>query len=448
MEIWLGDQHTLDEHLTAIVERMRGGLPYAEDMPESLLNVQGNLGFIDIQGSLGNGWFGTSYTAVRNAVIEAANNPDVAHIVLNIDSPGGTVSGLFDTARLISHVNQTIKPVTAHSSGTMTSAAYALGSAAGSVYASDSAKVGSIGVMAVHMDISKRMEDFGVKPTVLFSGEQKALGSEYVPLTEQAREVMQGHMDKLYGLFIEHVAAMRNKTPEYVRNTMAEGKIFLGKDAQVSGLIDGVLGLDDLVQRLVSQSSQKEKTVAKRLPAHTVAAIAAGIPVDAAVALQDPQTDATALSTQASESSTDPAESESSLSAQTPVPAPAQNLDVAVSSSLQTLLETKLVELAEFKAENTRLKTENAQHQATESALREVVQIRMNHLEVALRCAPTDKGILAGLPTSVLLAQHAALQARLEQTYPVGGVSRPASVEREEVKVTKSDPALLNAVSF
>lgn len=446
MEIWLGDQHTLDEHLTAMVERMRGGLSYAEDIPESLLNVQGNLGFIDIQGSLGNGWYGTSYTAVRNAVIEAANHPDVSQIVLNIDSPGGTVSGLFDTARLISHVNQNIKPVTAHSSGTMTSAAYALGSAAGRVYASDSAKVGSIGVMAVHMDISKRMEDFGVKPTVLFSGEQKALGSEYVPLTDQAREVMQGHMDKLYGLFIEHVAAMRNKTPEYVRNTMAEGKIFLGKDAQASGLIDGVLGLDDLVQRLASQTSQKEKTVAKRLPAHTVAAIAAGIPVDAAVALQDPQMDARVLDAVASDSSTDPADAESNPPAQTPVPA--QNPDAAVAGSLQTLLETKLVELAEFKAENTRLKTENAQHQATEAALREVVQIRMNHLEVALRCAPTDKVILAGLPTSVLLAQHAALQARLEQTYPVGGVSRPASVEREEVKASKIDPTLLNAVSF
>lgn len=446
MEIWLGDQHTLDEHLAAMVERMRGGAFDEHDLSASLLNVQGDIGFIDIQGSLGNSWFGTSYTAVRNAVIEAANNPDVSQIVLNIDSPGGTVSGMFDTARLISYVNQTIKPITAHSSGTMTSAAYALGSSAGQVYASDSAKVGSIGVMAVHMDISKRMEDLGVKPTVLFSGEQKALGSEYVPLTDQAREVMQGHMDKLYGLFIDHVAATRNKTPDYVRNTMAEGKIFLGKDAQASGLIDGVLGLDDLVQRLALQTSQKEKTVAKRLPAHTVAAIAAGIPVDAAVALQDSHLDAPALDATASDTSTDPVDPQAAPPAPAPSPAPVQ--DVAVANSLQTLLETKLVELAEAKAENTRLKTENTQYQATETSLREVVQTRMNHLEVALRCAPTDKGILAGLPTSVLLAQHAALQTRLEQTYPVGGISRPASVEQDDTKVSKIDPTLLNAVSF
>lgn len=449
MELWFGDRFSLDSYVTAWREVLSMGDLFGDSQP--LLNVQGALGFIDIKGSLSNhAWFATTYTDIRNALVQAANDPNVEKIVLNIDSPGGSVSGLFDVASLIRYVNDNVKPVVSHSAGTMTSAAYALGAAAGQVYASPSASVGSVGVMAVHFDASKLYAEKGITPTVFFSGEEKALGNEYEPLSDKAKAVMQNRLDTTYGLFIDHVATMRGATPTQVRTQMAEGRVFTGKDAITPGLLDGVMTLDELVQTLSSQP-RKEKTVAtKRLPPHTVAAIAAGIPVDAAVAqmetqLETPENGQKEVPTQEEVKAEAPASAAADTGAVTPSLEAASEPSTA--DRLQTLLENKLVELAELKAENARLKTDNTQFQANETSLREVVHARMNHLEVALRCAPTEKAILAGLSTSVLLAQHASLQARLEQAYPVGGVTKLASTQQDESSAM-ADAALMKAVTF
>ena len=449
MELWFGDRFSLDSYVTAWREGLTMGDLFEEAPP--LLNIQGSIGFIDIKGSLSNNsWFATTYTDIRNALVQAANTPDIEKIVLSIDSPGGSVSGLFDVASLIRYVNDNVKPVYTHSAGSMTSAAYALGSAAGEVYASPSASVGSVGVMAVHFDASKYYAEKGLTPTVFFSGEEKAVGNEYEPLTDKAKAIMQNRLDTTYGLFIDHVATRRGASPAHVRSQMAEGRVFTGKEAITPGLLDGVLTLDELVQTLSSQP-RKEKTVAtKRLPAHTVAAIAAGIPVDAAVAQLETQ-----LETPENGQKEVPSQEAVNAEAQAPAVAHSgaapqtleSHSEPSAADRLQVLLENKLVELAELKAENTRLKTDNTQFQANETALREVVHARMNHLEVALRCAPTDKAILSGLSTSVLLAQHASLQARLEHAYPVGGVTKLASTQQDESSAM-ADAALMKAVTF
>jgi len=431
MELWLGEQ-------TAFLLNQGEG---------SLLNVQGNLGFIDIQGSLSNNsWLDTTYTDIRNALVAAANDPAVEHIVLNMDSPGGAVSGLFDVAQLVRYVNDNVKPVVAHTSGKMTSAAYAIGAAAGKVYASASASLGSVGVVGVHFDMSKYYEQEGIVPTVLYAGEEKTAGNPYEPLSDKAKAVLQKQMDSSYQIFIDHVAEMRNRPQDEVKRNMAEGRVFTGQEAMNYGLIDGVMSLDNLVHKLI-QSTQERKTVAKRLPAHTVAAIAAGIPVDAAVEQldsrleihHDNETEKTAPTP--SEEVSQVAQAAAQAAAQATIP------EASMADRLQSLLESKLLELAELKAENSRLKADNVQFQANETLLRDVVHARMNHLEVALRCAPTDRTLLAGLSTGVLLAQHNSLQTRLEQAYPVGGVSKLASTHQEDHPVA-GDATLMKAVTF
>jgi ClpP class serine protease len=96
-----------------------------------------------------NEWLGmTGYPEIREAMISAATDASVQHIILDIDSGGGAVSGVDDTAKLIRLVHDNVKPVTAFTDGSMYSAAYWLGSSAGEVYASKAAGMGSIGVIA------------------------------------------------------------------------------------------------------------------------------------------------------------------------------------------------------------------------------------------------------------------------------------------------------------
>ncbi len=105
-------------------------------------------------------------------------DPSVKAIVLAIDSPGGTVDGTVDIARLV-YESRGIKPIVAYTDGLMASAAYWIGSATDKVYiGNDATLVGSIGVVATHTDMSKAQEMQGVKTTEVYAGKYKRIVSQ------------------------------------------------------------------------------------------------------------------------------------------------------------------------------------------------------------------------------------------------------------------------------
>lgn len=200
---------------------------------------------------------GASTQLIERDIRDALNDPAVEKIILNIDSPGGTVDGTFELADFI-YEQRGKKPIIAFTDGIAASAAYAIASAADAVFISgDTTAVGSIGIIAAHEDISKMEEKIGVKTTEIYSGKYKRIISLYAPLSDEGRKALQNEVDYLYSVFIETVAKFRGTTPEDVLSRMSTDskRIFIGKQAIDAGLVDGVSTL----QRLIDQPSVSMK---------------------------------------------------------------------------------------------------------------------------------------------------------------------------------------------
>ncbi len=183
----------------------------------------------------------TSYTRIAADLDAALAAPEVAGILLDIDSPGGEAGGVFELAARIREATAR-KPVWAHAGDSAFSAGYALACAAQRVTLSTTGGVGSIGVIALHIDQSVRNAQNGLSVTALYAGAHKNDATPHAPLTPQATDALQTEIDRLYALFVAHVAAMRGLDANAVRAT--EAALFFGESALAAGLADGVASLD------------------------------------------------------------------------------------------------------------------------------------------------------------------------------------------------------------
>ncbi|MFA6487679.1 MAG: signal peptide peptidase SppA [Sideroxydans sp.] len=217
---------------------------------------------------------GVSTELVARDLKAAINDPAVKAIILQIDSPGGTVDGTETLANLVREARAT-KPTVAFADGMMASAAYWIGSAASEIYISDSvAQIGSIGVVATHQDISAAEAARGVKTTEITAGKFKRAASQFAPLTESGRQTIQDQVDTIYSVFVQTVADNRGVSVETVLENMADGRVFIGQQAVDAGLVDGVSTLDALIAKL-SQQGAGALVSARKTAAITQPAIAA-----------------------------------------------------------------------------------------------------------------------------------------------------------------------------
>lgn len=192
---------------------------------------------------------GASTQLIERDIRAALDDPQVDRLILNVDSPGGTVDGTFELADFV-FSQRGKKPIIAFTNGMMASAAYAIASAADMVYISgDTTQVGSIGVVTAHEDYSKLEEKFGVKTTEIYSGKYKRIVSQVSPLSDEGRKTLQDEIDYLYSVFVDAVAKHRGATTELVLSAMSTDvkRIFIGKQAIEAGLVDGVATLDQLI---------------------------------------------------------------------------------------------------------------------------------------------------------------------------------------------------------
>ena len=193
----------------------------------------------------------TSYTRIRDMAAAALRDDSVREILLHIDSPGGMVKGCFDTVDFLAEARER-KPITAFADGQMTSAAYALGSAATRIISSDTSNIGSIGVLMMHVDRSAFLRDRGINVTYIKSGEDKDLGAENKPLSDEDRAKLQAHVDSVAERFFARVNANRQGlSVDTVRGL--EAGVFLGAQAQEIGLIDEINSYQDTLSALTEQ---------------------------------------------------------------------------------------------------------------------------------------------------------------------------------------------------
>ena len=201
----------------------------------------------------------TSYAGLAAQLDAAIGNPEVSAILLDIDSPGGESGGVFDLADRIRAASQ-IKPVWAVANDMAFSAAYALASAASRVFVSRTGGVGSIGVIAMHVDQSEKDAQDGVHYTAVFAGDRKNDLNPHEPISSEAHAFLKAEVNRIYGLFVETVARHRGIETSAVRDT--EAGLFFGQAAVAMGLADAVGTFDDALAQLLASLSPNPTPVA------------------------------------------------------------------------------------------------------------------------------------------------------------------------------------------
>ncbi len=183
----------------------------------------------------------TSYGEIAAMLDAALADPQVSGILLDIDSPGGEASGSFELARRVREV-AALKPVWAVANDAAYSAAYAIAASAQRLHVTETGGVGSIGVIALHVDQSVKDAKDGYRFTAVTAGAHKNDYSPHEPLSDTAKTELQSEVDRLYAIFTEHVAAMRGLGLDAVRAT--EAGLYFGSNAVAQGLADGVETLE------------------------------------------------------------------------------------------------------------------------------------------------------------------------------------------------------------
>lgn len=217
---------------------------------------------IPIHGTLINRYGGyyygyvTGYNFIRAQMAAAMVDDDVDRIILDVNSGGGQASGCFELADDIFNMRGE-KPIMAVVDAHCYSAAYALASSADKIIVTPSGGAGSIGVISMHVDISKMLEDYGVVITLVTAGRHKADGHPYAPLPDGVREDMQATVDDAYDMFVGLVARNRGLGEKAVRDT--EARCYSAQDALALGLIDAVATPTQAVAEFIYGPSGSEE---------------------------------------------------------------------------------------------------------------------------------------------------------------------------------------------
>jgi len=208
---------------------------------------------------------GTASTQQFSNILRAAlQDETVSQILIDIDSPGGSVYGVAELAdEIVSARAQ--KPVVAIANSLAASAAYWIGCSASEFYVTPGGEVGSIGVWQAHQDYSKAMDEAGVKTTLISAGKFKVEGNPYAPLDEEAQGFMQSRVDDYYAAFTKAVAKGRGVPISQVRDGMGQGRV-LGADAALaSSMVDGIATFEDVVKKMRRDARAQIKPNASRL---------------------------------------------------------------------------------------------------------------------------------------------------------------------------------------
>jgi signal peptide peptidase SppA len=227
----------LGQHLSGMQQA------FALDMPKpgSADPVSGGVAVIPMFGAIGKYLSsmeiacmgGCSLDRTSAALSAALADSEVGAIVLHINSPGGTVTGVPEFSRQIAAAS---KPVYAYSDSVMASAAYWVGCSCAGVFASESASIGSIGVYMAFLDYTRQLENKGIDVRLVRAGRLKAIGMPGTWSDEVEAHLQEG-VNETYDAFTSWVREHRG---EIADDTM-QGQGFSARKALTAGLIDEIV---------------------------------------------------------------------------------------------------------------------------------------------------------------------------------------------------------------
>ncbi len=223
---------------------------------KEIAETDGNIAVIPIHGVLSNKMDlfsamsgGTSYAGIKKQLHAALANEDVKAVVLDVDSPGGTVPGTDELATEIRSLRGGDKPIVAQVNTLAASAAYWLASSADEIVVTPSGQAGSIGVYTAHDDVSSALEKRGIKRTYISAGKHKVEGNETEPLGKDALAHIQDGVDHSYSRFLAAVAEGRGTTVGKVEDGYGQGRVFYASALMDRGMVDRIATLDQTLER-------------------------------------------------------------------------------------------------------------------------------------------------------------------------------------------------------
>ena len=237
------------------------------------IDLVGGLAILNISGDMMNraNWLTrylgiATYQDIRSQVTKLAQDERVKGMMLNLDSSGGMAEGCFALCRFIRAVNDNIKPVVSFTDSKAHSAAYALMVSGSKKLMSEDASVGSVGVIAVHAEMTKMYEEIGIKHTVFRSAPYKALGQSVEKLSEEAKAEFEKEIKQLHDSFVGHIAGMTGLDKAFVSESIATGKTFTAKESKKLQMVDNVMTLEEAAGKISAalEKSRPTKAIPQR----------------------------------------------------------------------------------------------------------------------------------------------------------------------------------------
>jgi len=199
----------------------------------------------------------TGYNGIIARLQQAMSDPGVDGILLDMDTPGGMVSGAFDCADIIARMRG-IKPIWALANDMNCSAGQLIASAASRRLVTQTARTGSIGVMMAHSNYGAALKTQGVEVTLIYSGDHKVDGNPYEKLPKDVRDDFQTRIDATRRMFAEKVAAYTGMSVQSVLDT--EAAVFSGQESVDAGLAEELVNNTDALN-VMRESLNKRKTI-------------------------------------------------------------------------------------------------------------------------------------------------------------------------------------------
>ena len=455
---WLGTEQSFEAYTkaTPLAEAKRKeweAKAESDDEPDfpPLYSLVGDTGVIRIEGSLIPGeagfyrYFGvTGYEDIKAAVLQGLADKGAKRLLIYSNSGGGSVAGVEDAGDFIAQVAM-LKPMSAYSEFSA-SAAYWLTSAAGHITTSSTSVNGSIGVIRVVTEYSKRLEKDGVTATVMRAGRYKALANPYEPLSEDGKAEIQAKLDDLYQIFVDMVAKNRGTTPIIADQVMGQGREFLGKRGLDVGLVDAIGDFNSAIEYAkANQKLATKKTSNFAAAATSQVAQAGAVPDNAATPSKTgtemhltPEQLAAIAAGASVQQVTGQAEADTTGTAAadaTTGTAAAVEDSAEDAAALKAEVETLKAELAAAQAEAgtataqaQTLASQVAALQADLQAAGAVIQASVQSMHIALgKKVDTSK-----MTTAELLVEHTSAKTAMVESFKVGGVARSTASAQEK----------------
>jgi signal peptide peptidase SppA len=254
LELRVRGGHVDEESIRAIVADSRKAAGGTRQGAVAVIPIFGVIGHrMDLFSEMSGG---TSTLGISKAFRQALADPEIGSIVLEVDSPGGAVSGVAELAEEV-FAARGQKPVVAVANTLAASAAYWIATQADELVVSPSGEVGSIGVFALLENWQGFFEREGIQHTLVRNGENKAEINDFSAPTPEALAHLQAQVDEVGAVFIKAVARGRNVATSMVRGEFGQGRTFLAKQAVKLGMADRIGTLDEAVARAASLARRR-----------------------------------------------------------------------------------------------------------------------------------------------------------------------------------------------